>query len=75
MKIIFNKKVYFFALLLTSLNMMAQEFGKVAGKVTLIGNKPAENIAVALKGTKYSDVTSVSGHYEIKNIKPIIEKI
>ncbi|MFD2939413.1 TonB-dependent siderophore receptor [Flavobacterium notoginsengisoli] len=70
MKIVFNKKVYFFALLLTSLNMMAQEFGKVAGKVTLIGNKPAENIAVALKGTKYSDVTTVSGQYEITRVKP-----
>ena len=70
MKIVFNKKVYFFALLLTSLNMMAQEFGKVTGKVTLIGNKPAENIAVALKGTKYSDVTTVSGQYEITRVKP-----
>ncbi|SFD45401.1 TonB-dependent receptor [Flavobacterium phragmitis] len=70
MKIVFNKKVYFFALLLTSFNMMAQEFGKVAGKITLSGNKPAENIAVALKGTKYSDVTTVSGQYEITRVKP-----
>ncbi|WP_289658803.1 TonB-dependent receptor [Flavobacterium panacagri] len=70
MKIVFNKKVYFFALLLTSLNMMAQDFGKVAGKITLSGNKPAENIAVALKGTKYSDVTTVSGQYEITRVKP-----
>ncbi|WP_286971521.1 TonB-dependent receptor, partial [Flavobacterium sp. UBA4854] len=70
MKIIFNPKVYFFVLLLSSLNMMAQQLGTVNGKVSLSGNKPAENIAVALKGTKYSDITTVSGHYEIKNVKP-----
>ncbi|WP_433763490.1 TonB-dependent siderophore receptor [Flavobacterium ginsenosidimutans] len=71
MKIIFNVKVCFFVLLLSSLNMIAQQqLGNINGKVFLSGNKPAENIAVVLKGTKYSDVTSVSGHYEIKNIKP-----
>ncbi len=65
-----NAKVYFFMLLLSSFNMMAQQLGTVNGKVSLSGNKPAENIAVALKGTKYSDITTVSGHYEIKNVKP-----
>lgn len=70
MKIIFNKKVYFFALLLCSLNMMAQEFGRVAGKISLSGNSAAENISVTLKGTKYSDVTTVSGQYEITRVKP-----
>ncbi|MEN2488228.1 TonB-dependent receptor [Flavobacterium sp. B11] len=70
MKIIMNAKVYLFVLLLSSLNMMAQQLGTVNGKVSLSGNKPAENIAVALKGTKYSDITTVSGHYEIKNVKP-----
>ncbi|KAF2506604.1 TonB-dependent receptor [Flavobacterium foetidum] len=70
MKIIFKKKVCFFVLLLSSLNMMAQEFGKVAGKVSLSGNKPAENISVTLKGTKYSDVTTVSGQYEITRVRP-----
>ncbi|MET3027985.1 TonB-dependent receptor [Flavobacterium sp. UW10123] len=70
MKIIINPKVYFFALFLSSLNIMAQQLGNVNGKVSLSGNKPAENIAVALKGTKYSDITTVSGHYEIKNVKP-----
>ncbi|WP_433830021.1 TonB-dependent siderophore receptor [Flavobacterium anhuiense] len=70
MKIIINAKVYLFALFLCSLNMMAQQLGTVNGKVSLSGNKPAENIAVALKGTKYSDITTVSGHYEIKNVKP-----
>ncbi|MEN0009948.1 TonB-dependent receptor [Flavobacterium nitrogenifigens] len=70
MKIIFNARVYLFVLFLSSLNMMAQQLGTVNGKVSLSGNKPAENIAVALKGTKYSDITTVSGHYEIKNVKP-----
>lgn len=70
MKIIFNKKAYFLAFLLCSLNMMAQEFGKVAGKVSLSGNTAAENISVTLKGTKYSDVTTVSGQYEITRVKP-----
>ncbi|MDY0989754.1 TonB-dependent receptor [Flavobacterium sp. CFBP9031] len=70
MKIIINAKVYLFVLFLSSLNIMAQQLGTVNGKVSLSGNKPAENIAVALKGTKYSDITTVSGHYEIKNVKP-----
>ncbi|MBL0737545.1 TonB-dependent receptor [Flavobacterium sp. GN10] len=70
MKIISNAKVYLFVLFLSSLNIMAQQLGTVNGKVSLSGNKPAENIAVALKGTKYSDITTVSGHYEIKNVKP-----
>lgn len=70
MKIVFNLKVYFFVLFLASFTMMGQQLGNVSGKVSLSGNKPAENIAVALKGTKYSDITTVSGHYEIKNVKP-----
>lgn len=70
MKIIINAKVYLFVLFLSSLNIMAQQLGTVNGKVSLSGNKPAENIAVALKGTKYSDITTVSGHFEIKNVKP-----
>ena len=71
MKIIINAKVYLFVLFLSSLNIMAQQLGTVNGKVSLSGNKPAENIAVALKGTKYSDITTVSGHYEIKNVRGI----
>ena len=57
-------------LFLSSLSMMSQELGKVTGKVTLSGNIPAENIAVALKGTKYTAVTNSYGQYEIKNVKP-----
>ncbi|WP_125723012.1 TonB-dependent receptor [Flavobacterium ustbae] len=71
MKIIFNTKAYFLVLLLSSLQMMAQQdFGKVAGKISLSGNTAAENISVTLKGTKYSDVTTVSGQYEITRVKP-----
>lgn len=50
--------------------MMGQELGKVVGKVTLSGNKPAENISVTLKGTKYSAVTNDLGQYEIHKVKP-----
>ncbi|WP_072971003.1 TonB-dependent receptor [Flavobacterium saccharophilum] len=64
------KKVFFYMLFLSSLSMMSQELGKVTGKVTLSGNIPAENIAVALKGTKYTAVTNSYGQYEIKNVKP-----
>ncbi|MCR4029893.1 MULTISPECIES: TonB-dependent receptor [Flavobacterium] len=70
MKIIFNKGICFFAFLLCSMTMMGQEFGKVAGKISLSGNTAAENISVTLKGTKYSDVTTVSGYYEITRVKP-----
>lgn len=50
--------------------MIGQQLGTINGKVSLSGNKPAGDVSVTLKGTKYSDVTSVSGHYEIKNVKP-----
>jgi iron complex outermembrane receptor protein len=70
MNINITKKAFFFMLLLTSLNMMSQELGKVSGKVSLSGNVPAENIAVALKGTKYTAVTNSNGQYEIKSVKP-----
>lgn len=70
MKIIFDAKVYFFVLFLSSINMIGQQLGTINGKVSLSGNKPAGDVSVTLKGTKYSDVTSVSGHYEIKNVKP-----
>ncbi|CAM3535099.1 TonB-dependent receptor [Flavobacterium chungbukense] len=70
MKIIFDAKVYFFVLFLSSISMIGQQLGNINGKVSLSGNKPAGDVSVTLKGTKYSDVTSVSGHYEIKNIKP-----
>ncbi len=64
------KKVFFYMLFLSSLSMMSQELGQVTGKVSLSGNIPAENIAVALKGTKYTAVTNSYGQYEIKNVKP-----
>lgn len=70
MKIIFNQRIYFFVFLMCSLNLMAQDFGKVAGKISLSGNTAAENISVTLKGTKYADVTTVSGQYEITRVKP-----
>lgn len=57
-------------LLLTSLNMMSQELGKVSGKVSLSGNVPAENVSITLKGTKYTAVTNSNGQYEIKSVKP-----
>lgn len=53
-----------------SITMIAQERGKINGKISLSGNTPAENISVALKGTAYSAVTNQHGQYEIKNIKP-----
>ena len=70
MKIIFNQRIYFFVFLMCSLHLMAQDFGKVAGKISLSGNTAAENISVTLKGTKYADVTTVSGQYEITRVKP-----
>ncbi|MWB96098.1 TonB-dependent siderophore receptor [Flavobacterium sp. GA093] len=63
------KKVLFCLMLLSSAFMMSQELGKVAGTVALSGDTPAENIAVALKGTKYTAVTNANGQYEIKNVK------
>ncbi|MDL2145197.1 TonB-dependent receptor [Flavobacterium tructae] len=63
------KKVLFFLVFLNSLVMMGQENGKVAGRVSLTGNVPAEGVSVALKGTRYSAITNEHGQYEIKNVK------
>ena len=70
MNILNIKKALFSLLFLTSLQMMAQEAGKVTGKISLSGNVPAENVSVALKGTKYTAVTNENGSYEIRNVKP-----
>lgn len=64
------KKVLLCLMFFVSITMAAQERGKINGTVTLSGNTPGENITVALKGTVYSTVTSQSGQYEIKNVKP-----
>ncbi|OIV41121.1 TonB-dependent receptor [Flavobacterium johnsoniae] len=64
------KKVCFFMLFLSSLNVMSQELGKVSGKVSLSGNVPASGISVVLKGTKYNTVTNDDGNYELKYVKP-----
>lgn len=64
------KKVCFLMVLLTSLNAMSQELGKVNGKISLSGNEPAPGVSIVLKGTRYSAVTNDNGQYEIKNVKP-----
>ena len=64
------KKVLLSLTFLCSLQMLGQETGKVTGKVFLSGNTPAENISIALKGTRYTAVTNSNGQYEIKNVKP-----
>jgi len=64
------QKFIFSLLFLSSLQIIGQDAGKIAGKITLSGNVPADNISVSLKGTKYTAVTNESGQYEIKNVKP-----
>ena len=61
--------------LLSSFIMIGQQTGRVTGKISLSGNVPAENVSVALKGTKYSAVTNEYGQYEIRNVKPGVYEI
>ncbi|KDN55481.1 TonB-dependent receptor [Flavobacterium seoulense] len=70
MKISYQQKILFTLFFLVSLTMMGQNSGKIIGKVTLSDNSPAENIAVALRNTKYNTVTNFNGQYEFKNVKP-----
>lgn len=56
-------------MLLTSAVSFAQT-GTIRGTVTLSNDEAADNISVALKGTKIGTVTDAQGNYEIKNIKP-----
>ncbi|MGM8363496.1 TonB-dependent siderophore receptor [Flavobacterium sp. ARAG 55.4] len=70
MKMIHLQKVLFSLLLLTSVHMIGQNFGRIKGKITLSDNSPAESVAVALKNTKYNTITNFSGQYEFKNLKP-----
>ena len=57
-------------MLLLAFTGWAQERAVVAGTIVLNDNTPAENIAVALKGTNHVAVTNAQGSYEIKNVKP-----
>jgi iron complex outermembrane receptor protein len=70
MKISCTKRILFCLLFLSSFSIIAQGQGKVNGRILLSDHVPAENIAVALKGTKYTVITNNSGHFEIKNVKP-----
>lgn len=64
------KKVCYLMVLLTSINAMSQESGKVNGKISLSSNEPLPGVSIVLKGTRYSAVTNDNGQYEIKNVKP-----
>lgn len=71
MKIVFNfRRILFCLIILCSLSAMSQKSGKISGKIVLSDNTPAESIAVAIKGTKYSAITNASGQFEIKNVAP-----
>ncbi len=70
MKISYTKGILFCLLFLSSVGIIAQGQGKVNGRILLSDHVPAENIAVALKGTKYTAITNNNGQYEIKNVKP-----
>lgn len=70
MKISYTKRILFCLFFLSSVSIIAQGQGKVNGRILLSDHVPAENIAVALKGTKYTAVTNNNGQYEIKNVKP-----
>lgn len=69
MKISYTKRILFCLLFLSSVSIIAQGQGKVNGRILLSDHVPAENIAVALKGTKYTALTNNNGQYEIKNVK------
>ncbi|PZR21588.1 MAG: TonB-dependent siderophore receptor [Flavobacterium psychrophilum] len=64
------KKALLCLMFFASLTVLAQEKGKISGKINLSGNTPAEDITVALKGTNHSAATNSNGLYEIKNVKP-----
>ena len=70
MKISYIKRILFCLLFLSSVSIIAQGQGKVNGRILLSDHVSAENIAVALKGTKYTAITNNNGQYEIKNVKP-----
>ncbi|KGO87949.1 TonB-dependent receptor [Flavobacterium rivuli WB 3.3-2 = DSM 21788] len=64
------KQILSCLLLLCTFTAWAQDRATLSGTITLSDNTPAENISVALKGTSHASVTSASGTYEIKNVKP-----
>jgi iron complex outermembrane receptor protein len=64
------KRLLMSFMLLCSVTIWAQDRATLSGTVTLSGNTPAENIAVALKGTNYGAVTNAQGVFQIRNIKP-----
>ncbi|MBK0369941.1 TonB-dependent receptor [Flavobacterium agrisoli] len=71
MKLVFNlQKVFLVLSLFISLTVLGQGTGKINGKILSSDNAPAESVAIALKGTRYSTFTNASGQYEIKNVAP-----
>ncbi|KAF2079339.1 TonB-dependent receptor [Flavobacterium sharifuzzamanii] len=55
--------------LLTGTSVLAQEKATIKGQISS-DSGTADNISVALKGTKIGTNTDTKGNYEIKNLKP-----
>ncbi len=54
----------FLAITITTVN--AQTYGTLKGKVTTSDNKPADNVSVGLRGTKYGTMTNENGEYTFR---------
>jgi iron complex outermembrane receptor protein len=55
-----------FILLTINYSAFAQGRGTVKGRIVTSDNKPADNVSVGLKGTKYGTVTNENGDYTLR---------
>jgi iron complex outermembrane receptor protein len=55
-----------FMLVATGWAFAQQNRGAIKGKVSTSDNKPADNVTVALKGTKYGTITNENGEFSLR---------
>src|SRR5918993_3983278 len=62
--------IFTLVLLISCVEMNAQQAGAIRGIITTTDNKPAEGVTIILKNTTRTAVADNSGRFQIKNIQP-----
>lgn len=64
------KYIYFFILVVLTVNVSAQSTGSIAGKVSTSDGSAAEFVNIKLEGTGKGAIAGKDGSYEIRNVQP-----
>jgi iron complex outermembrane recepter protein len=66
MKKVYQPFLLIFLTLFVAVNAWAQTAGVVKGRVLTSDNKPADNVSIMLKGTRYGTITNENGDYTLR---------